>query len=100
MLSSQTKDEVTTAAVANLRSVLPGGLTVSSLLAADPSIISGAIGKVSTAVFILWLVLTSHFRLVSGDVKQSICKKQRPSCETSLTEMCHRQSMSCVRSQE
>ncbi|CAE7141274.1 unnamed protein product [Rhizoctonia solani] len=46
MLSSQTKDEVTTAAVANLRAVLPGGLTVDSIIAAEPSVISGAIGKV------------------------------------------------------
>lgn len=100
MLSSQTKDEVTTTAVANLRSVLPGGLTVSSLLAADPSVISGAIGKVSTIILILWLVLNSYFRLVSGDVKQNTCKKRRPSCGTSSAEMCHRQSTSCVRSQE
>ncbi|KAF8710851.1 Endonuclease III -like protein, partial [Rhizoctonia solani] len=46
MLSSQTKDEVTAAAVENLRQVLPGGLTVDSILAAEPSIISNAIGKV------------------------------------------------------
>ncbi|QRW00820.1 HhH-GPD superfamily base excision DNA repair protein [Ceratobasidium sp. AG-Ba] len=46
MLSSQTKDEVTWAAVENLRQVLPGGLTVDSVLAADPSVISGAINKV------------------------------------------------------
>ncbi|KAL5636213.1 hypothetical protein ACGC1H_004882 [Rhizoctonia solani] len=46
MLSSQTKDEVTAAAVENLRRVLPGGLTVDSILAAEPSVISGAIGKV------------------------------------------------------
>ncbi|CAE6441355.1 unnamed protein product, partial [Rhizoctonia solani] len=46
MLSSQTKDEVTTAAVTNLRQVLPGGLTVDSILAAEPSVISEAIGKV------------------------------------------------------
>jgi hypothetical protein len=46
MLSSQTKDEVTSAAVTNLRRVLPGGLTIESLLAADPSVISEAIGKV------------------------------------------------------
>ncbi|CAE6486626.1 unnamed protein product, partial [Rhizoctonia solani] len=46
MLSSQTKDEVTTAAVENLRRVLPGGLTVDSMIAAEPSVISDAIGKV------------------------------------------------------
>ncbi|KAG8704600.1 DNA N-glycosylase and apurinic/apyrimidinic (AP) lyase [Ceratobasidium sp. 394] len=46
MLSSQTKDEVTTAAVANLRAVLPGGLIVTSLLEADPGVIEKAINKV------------------------------------------------------
>ncbi|CUA72174.1 endonuclease III [Rhizoctonia solani] len=46
MLSSQTKDEVTAAAVTNLRQVLPGGLTVDSILAAEPKVISDAIGKV------------------------------------------------------
>ncbi|KAJ1310519.1 hypothetical protein OPQ81_007250 [Rhizoctonia solani] len=46
MLSSQTKDEVTTAAVENLRQVLPGGLTVDSILAADQSTIADAIKKV------------------------------------------------------
>ncbi|EUC66053.1 endonuclease III [Rhizoctonia solani AG-3 Rhs1AP] len=46
MLSSQTKDEVTAAAVENLRRILPGGLTVDSILAAEPSVVSGAIGKV------------------------------------------------------
>ncbi|KAH7340153.1 DNA glycosylase [Rhizoctonia solani] len=46
MLSSQTKDEVTTAAVENLRRILPGGLTVDSMIAAEPSVISDAIGKV------------------------------------------------------
>ncbi|EJD48672.1 DNA glycosylase [Auricularia subglabra TFB-10046 SS5] len=45
MLSSQTKDEVTHAAVMNLREAL-GGLTVDNILAADDSVISGAIAKV------------------------------------------------------
>lgn len=61
MLSSQTKDEVTAAAMANLRSVLPGGLTLSSLLAADPSVISGAIGKVSIIIVLLFSSLQSAF---------------------------------------
>ncbi|QRW15325.1 HhH-GPD superfamily base excision DNA repair protein [Ceratobasidium sp. AG-Ba] len=47
MLSAQTRDEITSAAVANLRRALPGGLTISSILAADPSVISGAIKRVS-----------------------------------------------------
>lgn len=47
MLSSQTRDEITSASVANLRRILPGGLTIDSLLAADPSAIAGAIRKAS-----------------------------------------------------
>ena len=45
MLSSQTKDEVTHAAVSNLRNAL-GTLTVENVIAADDSVISGAINKV------------------------------------------------------
>ncbi|KAF8610747.1 DNA glycosylase [Ceratobasidium sp. AG-I] len=75
MLSSQTKDEVTAAAVDNLRAVLPGGLTVSSLLAADPSVISGAIGKVG-----FWRRKTEYLQKAAaivrdkfdGDVPQTI----------------------------
>ncbi|CAE6434321.1 unnamed protein product [Rhizoctonia solani] len=57
MLSSQTKDEVTAAAVENLRRVLPGGLTVDSILAAEPSVISNAIGKVG-----FWRRKTDYIR--------------------------------------
>jgi len=46
MLSSQTKDEVTDAAVAKLRTALGGSLSVDALIAADDSTISGAIAKV------------------------------------------------------
>ncbi|KAF8626206.1 hypothetical protein AX15_004896 [Amanita polypyramis BW_CC] len=46
MLSSQTKDEVTDAAVAKLREVLGGSLSVSAMIEADESAISSAIGKV------------------------------------------------------
>lgn len=46
MLSSQTKDEVTDAAVTNLRSALGGSLSVATVIAADESTISEAIGKV------------------------------------------------------
>jgi endonuclease-3 len=46
MLSSQTKDEVTDAAVAKLRDSLGGSLTVDGLLQADDSVISEAIAKV------------------------------------------------------
>ncbi|KAG8924313.1 DNA N-glycosylase and apurinic/apyrimidinic (AP) lyase [Tulasnella sp. 418] len=46
MLSSQTKDEVTAQAVANLRATLPGGLNVEGILAADDELIQNAICKV------------------------------------------------------
>lgn len=46
MLSSQTKDEVTDAAVANLRRALGGSVTIDGIIDADESTISDAIGKV------------------------------------------------------
>lgn len=46
MLSSQTKDEVTDAAVKQLRDALGGSLNVDAVIAADEDTISGAIGKV------------------------------------------------------
>lgn len=46
MLSSQTKDEVTDAAVSKLRESLGGSLTVDALRNAGDSIISDAIAKV------------------------------------------------------
>lgn len=47
MLSSQTKDAVTDAAVSKLREALGGSLTVDAMIEAEPSIISEAIAKVS-----------------------------------------------------
>ncbi|KAG6867662.1 hypothetical protein C0993_012604 [Termitomyces sp. T159_Od127] len=46
MLSSQTKDEITNAAVSKLRAALGGSLSVDGLIAADDATISDAIGKV------------------------------------------------------
>ena len=46
MLSSQTKDEVTDAAVAKLRTALGGSISVESVLVANESTIADAIGKV------------------------------------------------------
>lgn len=46
MLSSQTKDEVTDAAVNKLRTALGGALSVQAVLDADESIIADAIAKV------------------------------------------------------
>jgi endonuclease-3 len=46
MLSSQTKDPVTAAAVTNLHETLPGGLTAWSLSAASLEMVHGCINKV------------------------------------------------------
>jgi endonuclease III len=46
MLSSQTKDEVTDAAVAKLRAALGGSLSLDALLAAEEHIIADSINKV------------------------------------------------------
>lgn len=46
MLSSQTKDEVTDAAVSKLREALGGSLSVPSMIEADETAISSAISKV------------------------------------------------------
>ncbi|KAK3078537.1 alpha,alpha-trehalase nth1, partial [Teratosphaeriaceae sp. CCFEE 6253] len=45
MLSSQTKDTVTAAAMKNLQDNLPGGFTLESLLAVDPEQLNELIGK-------------------------------------------------------
>lgn len=46
MLSSQTKDEVTDAAVTKLREAVGGTLSVGAILAANEAKIEDAIGKV------------------------------------------------------
>jgi endonuclease-3 len=46
MLSSQTKDPVTSQAVTNLNDVLPGGLTAESLASALPEVVAECINKV------------------------------------------------------
>ncbi|RUP46499.1 putative DNA repair protein NTG1 [Jimgerdemannia flammicorona] len=46
MLSSQTKDQVTAAAIANLRARLPGGLTLKSVLECDANLLQSCICKV------------------------------------------------------
>ncbi|KAI9714472.1 MAG: DNA N-glycosylase and apurinic/apyrimidinic (AP) lyase [Bogoriella megaspora] len=46
MLSSQTKDTVTAAAMARLRTEIPGGLAVKTLLATPPDTLNEMIGKV------------------------------------------------------
>ncbi|KAF8872669.1 DNA glycosylase [Gymnopilus junonius] len=46
MLSSQTKDEVTNAAIDNLREALGGSITIDAMIAAEDAVISKAIAKV------------------------------------------------------
>lgn len=46
MLSSQTKDTVTSAAVKTLQTELPGGLTLESILATDEKVLDGYIKSV------------------------------------------------------
>ena len=46
MLSSQTKDAITSQAVTNLHTTLPGGLTAASLAAASPETVQSCIAKV------------------------------------------------------
>ena len=46
MLSSQTKDPVTAAAIENLQKNLPGGLTLESLLEVEPTALNNLISKV------------------------------------------------------
>ncbi|KAJ7290143.1 DNA glycosylase [Mycena rebaudengoi] len=60
MLSPQTKDQVTDAAVCKLRAALGGSLSLSALLAADPSVVSGAINKVG-----MWQTKSKHLKLAA-----------------------------------
>lgn len=53
MLSPQTKDQVTDAAVGKLRTALGGSVSLDAVLAADPTVISEAINKVG-----MWRVKT------------------------------------------
>jgi endonuclease-3 len=46
MLSSQTKDEVTHAAIANLRASFGGSISLNAMIEADDKVIADAISKV------------------------------------------------------
>ena len=46
MLSSQTKDEVTHAAIANLRAAFGGSISLDAMIEADEQVIADAISKV------------------------------------------------------
>ncbi|KAK0550666.1 orotidine 5'-phosphate decarboxylase [Tilletia horrida] len=65
MLSSQTKDPVTAAAVANLQRQLPGGLTVDSLIAASDDEVSSAINKVG-----FWRRKTGYIKSAAKILKE------------------------------
>lgn len=60
MLSSQTKDEVTDAAVSKLRTAIGGSLTVDGILNADETTISEAIAKVG-----FWRRKTEYVNAIS-----------------------------------
>lgn len=78
MLSSQTKDAVTSQAVINLHEALPGGLSAESLAAASEDTVANAINKVG-----FWRRKTEYIQAAAkkllqrpgddaGDVPQSI----------------------------
>ncbi|KAJ7491023.1 DNA glycosylase [Mycena latifolia] len=64
MLSPQTKDEVTDAAVKKLRVALGGTVSLEAVLAADPTVISEAINKVG-----MWRVKTKHLKLAAEKLR-------------------------------
>ncbi|KAJ6630302.1 DNA glycosylase [Mycena sp. CBHHK59/15] len=75
MLSPQTKDQVTDAAVGKLRTALGGSVSLDGVLAADASVIADAVNKVG-----MWRIKTKHIKLAAeklrdefdGDVPQTI----------------------------
>lgn len=75
MLSSQTKDAVTSQAVVNLHESVPGGLTAATLAEANPDVVSEAIAKVG-----FWRRKTEYIQAAAkaitaradGDVPQTI----------------------------
>jgi endonuclease-3 len=62
MLSPQTKDEVTDAAVKKLRVALGGSVSLEAVLAAEPSVISDAINKVG-----MWRIKTKSVATIPSD---------------------------------
>lgn len=75
MLSSQTKDAVTSQAVLNLHEAIPGGLTAETLASAPESTVADAINKVG-----FWRRKTEYIQAAAralvarpdGDVPQTI----------------------------
>ncbi|KAJ6500770.1 DNA glycosylase [Mycena sanguinolenta] len=64
MLSPQTKDQVTDAAVGKLRTALGGSVSLDAVLAADPAVISEAINKVG-----MWRVKTKHLKAAAEKLR-------------------------------
>ena len=75
MLSSQTKDEVTDAAVKSLRAALGGSLSLTALLNADASTISAAIQKVG-----FWRRKTEYVDIIACTVSLGPCYVAVTSC--------------------
>ncbi|KAK7035941.1 endonuclease III-like protein [Favolaschia claudopus] len=64
MLSPQTKDQVVDAAVLNLRAALGGSVSLDAVLAADPTVISGAINKVG-----MWPKKTKYLKSAAEKIR-------------------------------
>ncbi|KAJ7145005.1 DNA glycosylase [Mycena crocata] len=64
LLSPQTKDQVTDAAVCKLRTALGGSVSLDAVLAADPAVISDAINKVG-----MWRIKAKHLKLAAEKIR-------------------------------
>jgi endonuclease-3 len=63
MLSSQTKDEVTNAAINNLRSALGGSISLEGMIDAEDGVIAEAISKVG-----FWRRKTGFVNITFGSI--------------------------------
>ncbi|KAI6017453.1 DNA glycosylase [Pisolithus marmoratus] len=79
MLSSQTKDEVTDAAVAKLRTAVGGSLSVDAVIAADEATISEAISKVG-----FWRRKTQYIKQAA----QRLCDDFDSDVPKTVDELC------------
>ena len=91
MLSSQTKDEVTNAAIANLRAAFGGSISLEAMIEADENVISEAISKVG-----FWRRKTGFVFFFSKEkavflhFSTAISSKLLSNYETTSTRMCPR----------
>lgn len=83
MLSSQTKDAITSQAVTNLHQTLPGGLTAESLASAEVQVVQDCINKVG-----FWRRKTEyiqdaarHLLAVEGEMKGDVPNTLEGLCE-------------------